>query len=82
MNEFQRTQIKAEQQINLSIKNHTIKLAKEEIYASSIHLETSMEKMVELLASSLEPDAYKKFVENIDNVYYHIGKIRGSSNAL
>lgn len=71
--EFQRTMKSAEQQIkdHLSFLNN--KEADSQIFSSCGAMENSINKIVELM----DPQKMPNFKQHIDNVYYHIGKIKG-----
>lgn len=78
MNNFQRTQLKSETENSQIIKSEIIKIIKSEIYSSVNHQEISMYKIVEQLPEVL----IKEIKQHIDNVYYHIGRIKSGSNYL
>lgn len=73
MNLFNRTAIDAEKHSRSSRDSNDVKYCKEEIYSSINHLLISFEKFVDNTTS----DDISINKDSIDNVYYHIGKIKG-----
>lgn len=71
--DFQRTMRDTEQRIKDHLASLNAKEANSQIYSSCGALENSIEKIVD----NLSPDTIKEFKEQIDNIYYHIGKIKG-----
>lgn len=73
MDNFNRTAMQAETEARLQREREDIKLSKSEIYSSTNHAVISMDKLVE----GLNDEIKKELKQHIDNVYYHIGKIKG-----
>ena len=71
--DFQRTMRDAEQKIKDHLAMLNDKEAKSQIYSSCGALENSIDKIVDLSG----PECAKELREQIDNIYYHIGKIKG-----
>lgn len=71
--DFQRTMREAEQKIKDHLAMLNKKEADSQIYSSCGALENSIDKIVD----NLTTDAVKELKEHIDNIYYHIGKIKG-----
>lgn len=71
--DFQRTMREAEQKIKDHLAMLNDKEAKSQIYSSCGALENSIDKVVELMS----PQNLPAMKEHIDNIYYHIGKIKG-----
>jgi hypothetical protein len=70
MNNFNRTAFNAEKDFRYKRKENDIKYCNEEISSSINHLLISFEKYIEHKDLNIDK-------EHIDNVYYHIGKIKG-----
>lgn len=73
MTTFTRTLIDSEKQARNQRTEIDRKHCSEEIYSSINHLTISFEKLIDELTT----DTIEKHKEHIDNVYYHIGKIKG-----
>ena len=71
--DFQRTMRDAEQKIKDHLAMLNKKEAASQIYSSCGVLENSIDKVVNLIG----PEYPKELAEQIDNIYYHIGKIKG-----
>ena len=70
--EFQRTMREAEQRIKDHLDFLNKKEANSQIYSSCGALENSIEKLIEVC-----PAAATQAKEHVDNIFYHIGKIKG-----
>lgn len=70
---FNRTSIDAQSQVETRVSGEMAKLRNSETYKSANHLLISMDKIVDLLPDQ-QINAIK---EHIDNVYYHIGVVKG-----
>jgi len=73
MNEFNRRALNAETRARISKERELIKISNSEVSSSIDHLHLSLEKFLERLDS----DLVQKHKEHVDNVYYHIGNIKG-----
>lgn len=73
MNDFERTAVKAETSVRANREREENKLCKIEIFNSINHLETSLGKALE----NTDVETLGESKQHIDNVYYHIGKIKG-----
>lgn len=71
--DFQRTMREAEQRIKDHLAMLNNKEADSQIFSSCNALEASIDKVVEVV----KPQEMEHFKEHIDNIYYHIGKIKG-----
>lgn len=73
LKKFNRTAFNAEKESKERRNNEDAKLCKTEIYSSINHILISFEKFLDNTTS----DELENNKEHIDNVYYHIGKIKG-----
>lgn len=73
MDKFNKTAVQAEHDMRLKREREENKLCKSEIFSSLNHLVISMDKLVEQCPYEL----VEVNKGHIDNVYYHIGKIKG-----
>ena len=71
--DFQRTMRDAEQKIKDHLAMLNDREAKSQIYSSCGALENSIDKVVDLM----NPQNMPALKEYVDNIYYHIGKIKG-----
>lgn len=72
---FSRTAIDAEKQTKKTRFENDVKYCKDELFNSATHLLISFEKLLD----SLPNEIIEANTEHIDNVYYHIGKLKGLS---
>ena len=72
MKDFHRTAINAEREIGILRDKKDMEFCTTEIYNSINALITSFEKFVE----NAQPGDVTLNKEHIDNVYYHVGKIK------
>lgn len=73
LKKFNRTAIGAEKESRERRNNEDAKLCKTEIYSSITHLLISFEDLL----NNTTTNELENNNEHIDNVYYHIGKIKG-----
>lgn len=73
MSQLNRTAIDSEKQFRDIREKNDVKFCKEEIFSAVGHLLISFEKLID----SLNDEEKLKNYQHIDNVYYHIGKIKG-----
>ena len=71
--EFQRTMRSAEKSIKDGLEATKLGNAKSQIHNSCTHLEISLEKFLE----NTTVDELQLNREHIDNIYYHLGAIKG-----
>lgn len=71
--EFNRTLRDAEDAIKQNRQNEDKNLCSSQIFNSTTHLLISLEKFLE----TLQPDDVLKNKQHIDNIYYHLGAIKG-----
>ncbi len=71
--DFKRTMREAERRIKDHLAAVKKKESESEIYFSCQHLEISLDNLLE----NLTTDTIKERKDEIENIYYHIGKIKG-----
>lgn len=74
LKEFARTMQKAEKQIRDKINSEKQKASDAQVYSSCSHLEISLDKLLE----NMTTESITENKQHIDNIFYHIGAIRGS----
>lgn len=76
MKSFDKTLVEAEKTHNLVRFKHDLEYCKNETYSSINHMNISIDKIVDILSKS---DISKELEQEIDNIYYHLGKIKALS---